>query len=104
MSSARYLAGPIASAAIAVLLASGALGAQTPGQSPWSYDHDMRLTYEYDDNINEGVVDPVHAALPLASVELDCVAVNHADAASWRAGLGRTALGGCGDYQETDQT
>lgn len=71
MSSARYLAGPIASAAIAVLLASGALGAQTPGQSPWSYDHDMRLTYEYDDNINEGVVDPVHAQVARLSYRGD---------------------------------
>jgi hypothetical protein len=61
MRSARTVTGPIASAALAVLLASGAVRAQILEQSPWSYDHDMRLTYEFDDNVNELVIDPVSA-------------------------------------------
>lgn len=57
MELARTVAGPIASAAVAILLASGATRAQTLEGSLWSYDQDMRLTYEVDDNVNEGIVD-----------------------------------------------
>ncbi|HEY7472122.1 MAG TPA: hypothetical protein VIE68_07230 [Gemmatimonadota bacterium] len=75
MNRARSVAGPISSAAIAVLLASGAVGAQTLERSPWSYDQDMRLTYEFDDNVNEGVsgsgVDPVHAQVARLSYRGD---------------------------------
>jgi hypothetical protein len=61
MELARIAAGPIASAAVAILLAAGASRAQTLESSPWSYDQDMRLTYEVDDNVNERIVDPVRA-------------------------------------------
>jgi hypothetical protein len=57
MELARTVAGPITSAAIAILLASGASRAQTLEGSPWTYDQDMRMTYEVDDNVNEGIVD-----------------------------------------------
>jgi hypothetical protein len=57
MELARTVAGPITSAAIAILLASGASRAQTLEGSPWTYDQEMRMTYEVDDNVNEGIVD-----------------------------------------------
>lgn len=57
MELARTVAGPITSAAIAILLASGASRAQTLEGSTWTYDQDMRMTYEVDDNVNEGIVD-----------------------------------------------
>ena len=71
MNSARNVVGPLGVAAMALLLAAGGVDAQTPGQSPWSYDHDMRLTYEYDDNVNEGIVDPVHAQVARLSYRGD---------------------------------
>lgn len=61
MELARNVAGPIASAAMAILLASGASRAQTPGSLAWSYEHDMTLTYEVDDNVSEEIADPVSA-------------------------------------------
>ena len=57
MELARNIAGPVASAAMAILLASGAARAQAPESSPWSYDQDMRMTYEVDDNVNERILD-----------------------------------------------
>lgn len=71
MNSARNVVGPLGAATMAVFLAAGAVDAQTPEQSPWSYDHDMRLTYEYDDNVNEGIVDPVHAQVARLSYRGD---------------------------------
>ena len=49
-----------ATAVLAVLLAAP-LGAQTLESSQWTYDHDMRLTYEVDDNVAELIDDPVRA-------------------------------------------
>jgi hypothetical protein len=71
MKTARNVAGSITFAALAVLLASGAVRAQTLERSPWSYDHDMHLTYEVDDNVNEGVVDPVRAQVARLSYRGD---------------------------------
>jgi hypothetical protein len=31
------------------------------GQSPWGYDHDLRVSYEFDDNVQEQPDDPVRA-------------------------------------------
>jgi hypothetical protein len=50
-------------AALAVLtafLAAPARG-QSPEGSAWSYEHDLGLTYEVDDNVAERIVDPVRA-------------------------------------------
>ena len=48
-------------AALAMLTAclAAPLGAQSVDGSSWSYDHDMRLTYEVDDNVAELIDDPV---------------------------------------------
>lgn len=50
-------------AAAAAALATVALAAPSPAQtgSPWSYEQDIHLTYEFDDNVREEVIDPVHA-------------------------------------------
>jgi len=50
----------VALTALAAFLAPG-LRAQSVERSPWSYDHDMRLTYELDDNVAEKIDDPVRA-------------------------------------------
>ena len=46
-------------------MATGALLALVPAsgraQSPWRYDHDVRLSYEFDDNVQEELEDPVRA-------------------------------------------
>ena len=49
--------------ALAMLTASlaGSLEAQSVNRSPWGYDHDMRMTYEVDDNVAEVLDDPVRA-------------------------------------------
>lgn len=47
-------------AALVVLLAPAASRAQT---ASWDYDQDLRLTYEYDDNVNEALREPVRAQL-----------------------------------------
>ncbi len=47
-------------AALIVLLAPAASGAQT---ASWDYEQDLRLTYEYDDNVNEALREPVRAQL-----------------------------------------
>ena len=47
--------------AAALALLAGPLRAQSIADSPWSYDHDMRLTYEVDDNVAERIEDPVRA-------------------------------------------
>jgi hypothetical protein len=45
--------------ALILLLAPAVAGAQTT--TTWGYDHDFRLTYEFDDNVNEQLIDPVRA-------------------------------------------
>jgi hypothetical protein len=55
-----------AHAGLVVLTASMAflassLHAQSVERSPWSYDQDMRMTYEIDDNVAERIDDPVRA-------------------------------------------
>ena len=40
--------------ALILLLAPSVAGAQTT--TTWGYDHDFRLTYEFDDNVNEQLI------------------------------------------------
>jgi hypothetical protein len=48
-----------------VVLITAAIALLVPdvmrGQSPWRYDHDLRLSYEFDDNVQEQLDDPVRA-------------------------------------------
>lgn len=50
----------VAAVALTACLASGAR-AQSLERSPWSYQQDVRLTYEVDDNVAELIHDPVRA-------------------------------------------
>lgn len=52
--------GLILLATLTACLASGLRG-QTLERSPWAYHHDVRLTYEIDDNVAERISDPVRA-------------------------------------------
>jgi len=51
----------LAAAAAALAFLAGPLRAQSVAGSAWSYDHDMRLTYEVDDNVAERIDDPIRA-------------------------------------------
>jgi hypothetical protein len=51
----------LAAAAAALTFLAGPLRAQSVAGSAWSYDHDMRLTYEVDDNVAERIDDPIRA-------------------------------------------
>jgi hypothetical protein len=48
--------GVLTAVAIALLVP-----AVSRGQSPWRYDHDLRLSYEFDDNVQEQLDDPARA-------------------------------------------
>ena len=63
MDPARRLVGPLGFASLAIALASAASPAQTLDSANWSYDQDVRVTYEHDDNVNEGIIDQdqIHA-------------------------------------------
>ena len=63
MDPARRLVGPLGFASLAIVLASAASPAQTLDSANWSYDQDVRVTYEHDDNVNEGIIDQdqIHA-------------------------------------------
>lgn len=52
--------GLLLAAVLTTCLASG-LNGQTLARSPWSYQHDVRLTYEIDDNVAERISDPLRA-------------------------------------------
>lgn len=52
--------GFVAIVVLTACLASGLRG-QTLERSPWSYQQDVRLTYEVDDNVEELIHDPVRA-------------------------------------------
>ncbi len=57
-------AGPALAAALGVALAMIALpGAAAAQAGHWSYDQDLRLSYEYDDNVREELTDPVQAQI-----------------------------------------
>ncbi|MGH7565357.1 MAG: hypothetical protein ACREK2_00860, partial [Gemmatimonadota bacterium] len=62
METARKAGGLVVLTALTALLTSS-LHAQSIEQSPWSYDQDMRMTYEIDDNVAERIEedDPVRA-------------------------------------------
>jgi hypothetical protein len=59
--SVRPAHGGLAVLAALTAFLAGALQAQSIEQSPWSYEQDMHVTYEIDDNIAERIDDPVRA-------------------------------------------